>query len=70
MLVFIQQPYPQHVKKVSDPYLLGCFYGKKLVLAFSSTYIAKGTIVCYISSNKGDFVYWMLMLYDLELGKK
>lgn len=57
-------------KKVSVPYLLCCFYGKKLMLAFSSTNIAKCTIVCYIPSNKGDFVYWMLVLYDLELGKK
>lgn len=55
---------------MSYPYLLCSFYGKKLVLAFSSTYIAEGTVVCYIPSNKGDFVYWMLMLYDLELGGK
>lgn len=57
-------------KRVYDPYLLCCFDGKKLVLAFSSTYIAKGTIVCYIPSNKGDFVYWMFMLYYLELERK
>lgn len=57
-------------KRTSVQYLLCCFYGKKLVLAFSSTNIAKGTIICYIPSNEGDFVYWMLMLYDLELEKK
>lgn len=54
-------------KKAYNQYLLCCFYGKKLVLAFSSTNIAKGTIICYISSNERDFGYWMLMLDDLEL---
>jgi len=54
-------------KRTCNQYLLCCFYGKKLVLAFSSTNIAKSTIICYIPSNERDFGYWVLMLYDLEL---
>lgn len=47
-------------------YLLPCFYGKKLMLAFSSTYITKRPVVCDITGNERNLVYWMFMLYHLK----
>lgn len=47
-------------------YLLPCFYGKKLMLAFCSTHVTECPVVCHITGNERNLIYWMFVLYYLK----
>lgn len=58
--------FPSRYTSRQRAYLLPCFYGKKLVLAFSSTHITKCPVVCHITGNERNLIYWVFMLYYLK----
>lgn len=45
---------------------LGCFYGHKSVVSFLPTNVAKGSVVCDVLCNVGNFMNSMVMLKGLR----